>query len=296
MAQSKRQYWLWVTRPKYYLDENGNDCEDLDPNSGVDSDGWWTCNKATEEGDLVFLYRAKLKKDIGYLIQAESDAYSIADDNDQRWDWACDYQVLYKFDNTVNIKEIKGDPYLGDWGARRANFQGSSFKIPDEHWARLNHRLGEKNPDYVKYITQIQKEPIATFIKSEKDLEDALVNNLSVLKKFGYDLELYIDSVTRTSGRQFVCKGNGGRIDLLCSDKKHKRLVVIELKNVKAGQNTFGQISNYVGWVQGQLVGGRSAVGLVISRGYDAKFKSALKITDRVKQLNVEDLGFTHIL
>ena len=92
-----RQYWLWVTRPEYYLDENGRDREDLDPASGIDSDGWWTCHRDTKRGDLVFLWRSSPKKDIGYLIQSESDAYSIADDNTHGWDYACDYQVLYKF-------------------------------------------------------------------------------------------------------------------------------------------------------------------------------------------------------
>jgi hypothetical protein len=39
MMESERQYWLWVTRPDVYLDEDGSDREDLDPDSGVDSDG-----------------------------------------------------------------------------------------------------------------------------------------------------------------------------------------------------------------------------------------------------------------
>jgi hypothetical protein len=28
----------------------------LDPENNVDSDGWWTCNKETKEGDFVFLW------------------------------------------------------------------------------------------------------------------------------------------------------------------------------------------------------------------------------------------------
>src|SRR5262249_21324800 len=96
----ERRYWVWITGPKYYLDEEGLDREDLDPQSGVDSDGWWTCHRNTQKGDLALLYRSRLKRDIGYLIQVESDAYSIADDryaSDQGWDYACDYRILYKF-------------------------------------------------------------------------------------------------------------------------------------------------------------------------------------------------------
>jgi hypothetical protein len=116
MPDDGRQYWLWVIRPKYYLDDDGGDRESLDPENNYDPDGWWTCNKATKEGDLVLLYRAKLKKDIKYLILAESDAYSIADDNDEGWNYGCDYQVLYKFENPVHIKDLRKDPSYDDWG------------------------------------------------------------------------------------------------------------------------------------------------------------------------------------
>jgi hypothetical protein len=46
----ERKYWLWVTRPEFYLDGNGKDRADLDPNSGFDSDGWWTCHRDTKRG------------------------------------------------------------------------------------------------------------------------------------------------------------------------------------------------------------------------------------------------------
>ena len=111
LEPNARQYWLWVTRPDVYLDEDGNDREDLDPNSGVDSDGWWTCHKDTKKGDLVLLWRTSPKKDIGYLIQAESDAYSIADDNVHGWEYGCDHQMLYKFDHPINVKDLRNDSY-----------------------------------------------------------------------------------------------------------------------------------------------------------------------------------------
>jgi hypothetical protein len=46
-----RQYWLRVARPDVYLDEDGSDREDLDLDSGMDSDGGgWTCHKETKRG------------------------------------------------------------------------------------------------------------------------------------------------------------------------------------------------------------------------------------------------------
>jgi len=293
MIEVERQYWLWVTRPDYYLDEDGNDSEDLDPDSGVDSDGWWTCHKDTKKGDLVLLWRTSPKKDIGYLIQAESDAYSIADDNEHGWEYGCDYQMLYKFRNPINIVDIRNEPYLDEWGAVRCNFQRRSFEIAKNYWDKLNQLAISKNTGYKDFIEHILRESISEERLLEEQLEEMLATNLHVLKNFGHDLKLYIDPVSKQSGRQFICRGNGGRIDLLCYDKIKNRYVVIELKIVRAGQNTFGQISNYVGWVQNRIAGDVPVVGIVISRGYDTKFESARKITDKITQINVEELGFS---
>lgn len=291
----ERQYWVWVTRPEFYLDERGYDREDLEPESGVDSGGWWTCDKRTQKGDLILLYRSRLKRDFGYLIQAESDAYSIADDlhaAENNWDYGCEYRVLYKFKNPVSLADLRGNPYMHDWGAYRANFQRRVYSIPPEHWKRLQQIAAAKNPDYGKFLKKIEQTSIVKSILLEEELEDALVENLDLLKPFGYDLELYVSPTDGASGRQLICKGNGGRIDLLCFERKKKQFVVIELKNVRAGQNTFGQISNYIGWVQERIAQGKPVVGLVISRGCDAKFQSSMKITNKVFQLDVEQLGF----
>jgi hypothetical protein len=290
----ERKYWLWVTRPEYYLDDEGNDRQDLDPSNEVDVGGWWTCHKDTREGDLVFLWRTTPKRDIGYLIQAASEAYSIADDyyaSGQGWDYGCDYQVLYKFENPITIQDLHDNLYLQEWGAYRARFRRRVFQIPLEHWRRLEQIAAEKNPGYREFIAGVQQERVARIIDVERELEDALVQNLSILKPFGYSLELYVDS-NGIKGRQYVCKGNGGRIDLLCYDSKRKRYVVIELKNVRAGQNTFGQICSYVGWVQERIAGGTPVIGLVISRGCDTKFESSLRVTDRVFHLDIQQLGF----
>ncbi len=81
-------------------------------------------------------------------------------------------------------------------------------------------------------------------------------------------------------------------MDLLCYDRSRKRYVVIELKNVSASQNTFGQIANYIGWVQDRIAGHYPVIGLVISRGQDAKFESSCRVTDRIVQLDLDQLGF----
>jgi hypothetical protein len=292
---NERRYWVWVTRPEYYLDEQGHDREDLDPESGVDSDGWWTCHRDTQTGDLVLLYRSRLSRDIGYLIQPESDAYSIADDeyaSEQDWDYGCDYRILYKFENPLTLPEMRGNPYLHDWGAYSANFRRRVYEIPLAHWHRLSQALSEKNPAYESFLASVQKSTVVKSILLEEELEETLIHDLGRLRKLGFDLELCVSPIDGASGRQLVCKGNGGRIDLLCYDRKKKQYVVIELKNVRASQNTFGQIWNYVSWVQERIADDAPVIGLVISRGYDVRFQSSMKITDKIFHLDIEQLGF----
>ena len=67
---------------------------------------------------------------------------------------------------------------------------------------------------------------------------------------------------------------------------------MIELKNVKASQQTFGQISSYMGSVQDRIAGRTPVIGLVISRGYDVNFQAAMKVTDRIFQIDLQNLGF----
>jgi hypothetical protein len=81
----------------------------------------------------------------------------------------------------------------------------------------------------------------------EEELEEELVSNLQILKSFGYDLELYIDPASKQSDRQFICKGNGGRIDLLCYDKKQTRYVVIELKTYEMARIHSGRYLTILG-------------------------------------------------
>jgi hypothetical protein len=67
--------------------------------------------------------------------------------------------------------------------------------------------------------------------------------------------------------------------------------VVIELKNVRAGRNTFGQITSYVGWAQQRISGGRRVDGLVIARGFDTRFLAAASTNKHIGHIDLADLG-----
>lgn len=281
------QFWVWVTTPAYYADEDGSDREDLDPSAQSDAGGWWTCHRDTRQGDLILLYRTKPKMDFGYLIQARSDAYSIAADQyayERGWDYGCDYQVLYKFEHPVTLNDVRRDPYMDEWGAFRGNFQRRVYAIPQGIWQRLIDRVEERDPDFARFLNRGAVKKATTKILLEEELEDRLAEDISVLRPLGFDLQV--------RERQLICAGHGGRIDLLCYDSKRKRYVVIELKNVRAGQNTFAQIATYMGWVEQRVSKGRRAEGLVIARGFDNRFLSAVATSDRVKYLDLGELGF----
>ena len=287
-TQLSTQHWLWVTRPLYYLNEFGEDNENLDPSKNENTSVWWTCHRNTRRGDLILLWRTRPKSDIGYLLQAKSDAYSIADDSYAQsygWEYGCDYLPLFKFQRPLTISEIRNAPYLLDWPALRCQFQNSFFEIAPEIWGQLVRRLSEKNPWFNPVLKKLQSDqPIAQEILLEEDLENHLVENLESLRTYGYDLKFF--------GRQVVCKGAGGRIDLLCLDQKADRYVVIELKNVRAGPNTFGQVMSYVGWVDEHYPKRNRALGLVIARGVDNRYLSAEKeISDVINHLTLEQLG-----
>jgi len=292
-----RQWWLWVTKPEFYLDEDGKEDPSLDPALCEDSDGWWTCHRDTQAGDLAFLWRTRPMSDIGYLIHARSDAYSIVDDefaSERGWDYGCDYEVLHKFRKPVTLLDLRKAVNFEDWHPLRMQFQRRVFPVTPEYLQRLNDLILTKDPAYKEVLESLQGPTMPKRILLEEELEEALVFNLSILKPFGYDLTLYKDPDSGATGRQMICVGNGGRIDLLCQERGKKVFVVIELKNVRAGQNTFGQISNYMGWVQDRIAGRKQVRGLVISRGVDPKFQTALRTNDRIAQIDIERLGIKH--
>jgi hypothetical protein len=152
--------------------------------------------------------------------------------------------------------------------------------------------LSHKNPGFGSFIQRVQTQVVDQRILLEEEVEEAIAKDLGRFRRFGYDLQLYHDPARGITGRQVTCTGTGGRIDLLCRDRRVERLVVIELKVIRASQETFGQISNYMGWVQDRIAGGSRVVGIVISDGYDAKFESALKTTDRISHIELAELGF----
>ena len=286
-SEARVSHWLWVTTPKYYAESDGTDRNDLDPAVGLDSGGWWTCHRDTKRGDLALLWRTSPRRDIAYLMQARSDAYDIANDPEARkrdWFFGCDYVVRAKFPQPLTLAELKAEPHLEDWTALRGNFQRSVFAIPDAHWRRLATLLGNKNKRAAAIIKTSESQQVPQRVLAEEEIEDHLVKDLSPFNKLGYSLELH--------SRQTVCTGEGGRMDLLCYDKKSDRFVVVELKNVRASRNTSAQIQSYLGWVKQNMKARRSPVGIVVARGADPSFHSAVSYARGIQFVDLNELGY----
>lgn len=278
-----RQHWLWVTGKEYYLEDDGSDRESLDPSSGEDADGWWTCHRDTRRGDLALLWRTKPKSDIGYLLEATSDAYSLSHDRyakKQGWKYGCNHRSLFKFYRPLGIAEIRENPYLENWSALRKKFWGSAFAIPDDIWKRLTKILSKKNPLFLTVLRRTERsDTISGFIDEER-LERHLAKHLEVFRP-EYHLSL--------EDKQKVI--SEGRIDLFCKDAKSGRFVVVELKNVKAGRNTVGQILQYLDWVKKNEKARLAPLGFVIAPSFDNNFLSAANMVSGVRWFTFNELG-----
>lgn len=111
---------------------------------------------------MAFLWRAKGKSDIGYLLKAESDAAP-----DREWGHSCDYRTLYVFKNPVNIKDLRADSYFDGWSPLKINLQGRVFKIEEKYWKRLTQIAIRKEPD--KEYEEIINREFAALINATTD-------------------------------------------------------------------------------------------------------------------------------
>lgn len=75
-----------------------------------------------------------------------------------------------------------------------------------------------------------------------------------------------------------------GVIDILARDKKSKQLVVVELKKNQTSDDTVGQLTRYMGWLEEHRTNGELTKGIIIAAKYDERLHYALK---KVKDIEV---------
>ena len=135
-------------------------------------------------------------------------------------------------------------------------------------------------PDYsLEESAREGKSDIALFYM-ESQLEDFLIENWDKTEMGRkYDL---IEENGEIISQQY--KTNIGKIDILVQDKATKELVVIELKKNQTSDDTVGQLTRYMGWLEEHKTGGKLTKGIIIVARYDDRLYYALK---KIKDVEV---------
>jgi hypothetical protein len=121
-----------------------------------------------------------------------------------------------------------------------------------------------------------EAEAIETSISLERDLEDYLEVNLSLLEP---DLKLYQGE--GFNGRQCDTKVVG-IIDILATDKNGD-FVIIELKAGEADDRVCGQIQRYMGWVEDVLAGSHKVRGIIVANEFSDGLRYAQRIVPNIR-------------
>ena len=126
--------------------------------------------------------------------------------------------------------------------------------------------------------TEESTDPALFYMESQ--LEDFLIENwdkTELGKK--YDL---VEEKGELISQQY--RTEIGIIDILARDKKSKQLVVIELKKNQTSDDTVGQLTRYMGWLEEHKTNGSLTKGIIIAAQYDNRLHYALK---KVKDVEV---------
>jgi len=113
----------------------------------------------------------------------------------------------------------------------------------------------------------------------EKELENFLIKNWDKLE-LSKEYELIEEDGDLVS-QQY--KTDIGRIDILVKDKKTGQYVVIELKRNQTNDDTIGQITRYMGWLETHKTNGKPTKGIIITSGYDKNLSYSLKKVKDIK-------------
>ena len=169
---SEKQYWLFVTKPEYYLDKKNE--------YSLKEGGkhHWSCHKNTQKGDEILFYLTTGPAKKGTCIKYRAEAIGRArgvpppEENDEEEHWTgsdCDIQIRKDYDPPLLLSEfsklrkpIDTEPDLEGCTAIRKNFQGTVFPLKKREWDCFIRLLEKKEEMHIleKHAKRQEKEKV----------------------------------------------------------------------------------------------------------------------------------------
>ena len=137
----------------------------------------------------------------------------------------------------------------------------------------------EAEPTIKPFSTPSEEAGDPSLFYMESQLEDFLVENWDKTE-FGNKYDL-IEEDGELVSQQF--RTDIGIIDILAKDRKTGQYVVIELKKNQTSDDTVGQLTRYMGWLEEHKTGGEPTKGIIIAGHYDQRLYYALRILKDVE-------------
>jgi hypothetical protein len=217
------------------------------------------------------LYRTSPKRDIKYLLQAETDAEILpAEAAEFAGKPGCGFRAIQTFDVPLTISDMRKDPLLQEgFSALRGRLQGRSFAVEPEIWTRLLELLRLSND-----VPQIPDRGEASAPILEKEMQARIAADLAPLGIKGLRLE-----------KREAWTGPG-YVDVLCRDSSGG-WVVIEVKRGRIDRRAVGQVLSYMGWLRLHWASPNQRIrGRLIGRGLDLGITEAISLLRDVEYVS----------
>ena len=224
-----------------------------------------------------------------YLFYKEQNilvlAYGISETHIPKSSWTKEiHDTQTKIVDFIDKPFRYGDSYV--YKSYTPKIEGNEV-----YFYRDNNRINdEKLLDDLKNLVSIFKECLDIDVKDEsssmssglfymeQQLEDFIIENWSETE-FGQKYNLIYEDGELKS-QQYIT--DIGRIDILAKDKNDNSYVVIELKRNQTSDDTVGQITRYMGWIEEKLKDS-NVKGIIVAGKYDERLYYAQRMLKNIE-------------
>jgi predicted RNA-binding protein with PUA-like domain len=126
-------YWLWVSKD-----------DSIDETIDGSSQKWNGCDEDTEVGDYALIYRVSPYKHIKYLVEVTKNSF-LNTSKLPNEEYYCEFKVLSKFENELELKDMKKEEELSEWYPLKNKFHKKMFPVTEDYWKILKGMIKSKN-------------------------------------------------------------------------------------------------------------------------------------------------------